>query len=159
MMPLSRLADTVWRRHANPLSIWTRLLSTPLLYLPFWNRCWKQGLGVAAWFAVNPVLFPEPEDPDAWGPRAIRGERQWARERPHDASFAVQSAGAVAASAGLYSAYKRRLAPTAGSAVVVMAGNAWFLDRRAKTYGVERYDRTPRLHGRARPFHLLSAWH
>lgn len=138
MMNLSSLSDAMWRRHANPWSIWTRLLSTPLLYLPFWNRSWKQGVGVTAWFAVNPFLFPEPEDQDAWGSRAIRGERRWARKRPHDASLAIQSAGAVAAIGGLYAAYKHRLTPTVASAVVVMVSNVWFLDRMAKSYGIER---------------------
>ncbi len=74
MMQLSKLTDAMWRRHANPWSIWTRLLSTPLTYVPFWNRSWRQGLGVAVWFAINPFLFPEPKDKDGWGARAIRGE-------------------------------------------------------------------------------------
>lgn len=69
MINLSKLSDTMWRRHANPMSIWTRLLSTPLTFLPFRNHSVKQGLGVAAWFAINPWLFPEPKDKNAWGAR------------------------------------------------------------------------------------------
>ncbi len=59
------------------------------------------------------------------------------KQRPRDASLAIQSVGTVAGLAGLYAAYQRRLAPTMMSAVVVMLCNAWFLDRMAKTYGVE----------------------
>ena len=54
-----------WRRHSNPWSVWTRILSYPLVYGQFWNRSWRQGAAVAPWFAVNPVLFPEPEGGDA----------------------------------------------------------------------------------------------
>ena len=135
IIDISKLSDTMWRRHAHPMSIWTRLLSTPLAFLPFWNRSVKQGLGVAAWFAINPWIFPGPKDKDAWGARAIRGERRWTKERPRDASMVVQSVGAAAFLGGFYFAYKRRLVPTLLSTVVVMASNAWFLDRMAKTYG------------------------
>jgi hypothetical protein len=131
-MKLSALSDAMWRRHANPLSVWSRLLSTPLVFLPLWNRSWRQGLGVAAWFAVNPFLFPEPRDPHGWAARAIRGERRWTTERPRDASLLVQGVGGAAMLAGLRSAYRRRLLPTALSAAVVMASNAWFLDRMAR---------------------------
>lgn len=128
-MNLSKLTDAMWRQHANPWSVWTRLLSTPLTYVPFWNRSWKQGLAVAAWFAVNPFLFPEPNDDDTWATRAIQGERQWAKDRPRDTSLAIQAAGSAAFVGGFYSAYKNKLWPTVGSAVVVIACNAWFLDR------------------------------
>jgi hypothetical protein len=42
-----------WKRHSNPWSVWTRVLTYPLVYLPLWNRSWKQGAAVAAWFAAN----------------------------------------------------------------------------------------------------------
>jgi hypothetical protein len=128
-MNLSKLTDDMWKQHANPWSVWTRLLSTPLAYVPFWNRSWKQGLAVAAWFSANPFLFPEPKDEDAWATKAIRGERQWAKERPRDASLAIQVVGSIAFGGGFYSAYKNKLGPTVLSGAVVIACNAWFLDR------------------------------
>lgn len=131
------LLDAMWRRHANSWSVWTRLLSTPLAFVPFWNRSWKQGAAVAAWFAVNPFFFPEPEDTEAWGPRAIRGERRWANERPLDAALAVQSAGAAAFVGGFMAAYRRRPWLTAACVAGVIATNAWFLDQMANTYGAE----------------------
>jgi hypothetical protein len=56
--------ERVWKRHSNPWSVWTRILSYPLVYVPVWNRSWKQGAAVAAWFAANPVLFLEPKGDD-----------------------------------------------------------------------------------------------
>ncbi len=128
-MKLSKLTDALWRRHSSPWSVWTRLLSTPLTYIPFWNRSWKQGLAVAGWFAANPFLFPEPTDEESWASKAIQGERRWAKERPPDTSFAIQALGSAAFLGGFYAAYKHKLGPTAMSAVVVIACNAWFLDR------------------------------
>lgn len=135
-MDLAQLSAALWRRHGNPLSLWSRLLTTPLCYLPFWNRSWRQGLAVAAWFAVNPWLFPAPKNQGAWAARAIRGERRWVKARPKDASLAVQGLGSLALLGGVYSAYRRRPAPTIISAAVVIGCNAWFLDRMARTYGV-----------------------
>jgi hypothetical protein len=43
--------------------------------------------------------------------------------------------GSAALLGGCYSAYRRRLAPVVVSAAVAMLGNAWFLNRMAKTYG------------------------
>lgn len=132
---LSKMSDVMWRRHANPWSVWTRLLSTPLIYLPFWNHSWKQGLVVAIWFVINPFLFPEPKNKESWGARAIRGEARWAKQHPQDTALAVQSVGTIAALGGLYAASRHRLALTVTSAVTVMLCNAWFLDHMAKTYG------------------------
>jgi hypothetical protein len=128
-MNRAKISEAIWRRHANPWSVWTRLLSTPLVYVPFWNHSWSQGLAVATWLAANPFLFPEPKDKQSWSARAIRGEGRWMKERPRDASFVIQALGSAAAIGGLYSAYKRKLWPTVASAVVVMGCNAWFLNR------------------------------
>ena len=47
-----------WKRHSNPWSVWIRILSYPLAYVPVWNHSWKQGAVVGALFTANPVLFP-----------------------------------------------------------------------------------------------------
>lgn len=136
-MNLQSIKAYLWKRHANPWSVWTRLLSAPLSYAPFWNRSWKQGIAVAGWFAVNPFLFPEPKNKKNWSAQAIRGEQQWARERPLDISFAIQTTGAAAFLGGFYFAYQRKLWPTVASAVAVIASNAWFLDRMTKYHSTK----------------------
>jgi hypothetical protein len=55
-----------WKRHSNPWSVWTRILSYPLAFVPVWNRSWKQGAAVGAWFTANPLIFPAPEDNSSW---------------------------------------------------------------------------------------------
>src|ERR671921_2209152 len=67
------LTEKTWKRHSNPWSVWTRILSYPLVYLPFWNRSWKQGAAVAAWFSLIPLLFPEPKEQQQQQSWATRG--------------------------------------------------------------------------------------
>ena len=84
-----------WKRHSNPWSVWTRILTNPLVYLPFWNRSWKQGAAVAAWFAANPVIFPAPEDDSSWATRGVLGEELWTAKRRRDIPMALNAASAV----------------------------------------------------------------
>lgn len=93
---MPRLLQLLWGRHANPLSVWTRLLSTPLAFAPWWNHSWVQGLGVIVWFVLNPFIFPPPKRQYGWAARAIAGERLWLRRRAIDASLAIQGIGTVA---------------------------------------------------------------
>ena len=102
------LSERVWRRHSSPWSVWTRILSYPLVYLPFWNRSWKQGAAVAAWFAANPVIFPEPEDDSSWATRGVLGEKLWMAERPRDLIMLLSAASGMVGLVGLAAAYRRR---------------------------------------------------
>ena len=78
-----------WKRHSNPWSVWTRILSYPLAYVPVLNRCWKQGALVGAWFTANPVIFPAPEDDSSWATRCVLGEQLWTAKRRRDFSGCV----------------------------------------------------------------------
>lgn len=83
-----RMDDGVWRRHANPWSGWTRMLTClPLLALAIWSRVW---LGVWAliplalsllWIWVNPRAFPPPKDLDNWVSKGVMGERIFLHHR------------------------------------------------------------------------------
>lgn len=80
--------DAVWRRHANPWSVWTRMLTClPLLVLAIWSRVW---LGVWAlipvalalfWIWFNPRAFPPPERLDSWASKGVLGERVFLSHR------------------------------------------------------------------------------
>jgi hypothetical protein len=79
----------VFSRHSHPWSAWTRWASTPLVLLPVWNRSARQGVVVAAWFALNPVLFPPPRDDSAFATRAVLGEERWLEERQRTSSSSL----------------------------------------------------------------------
>ncbi|WP_415921609.1 DUF6653 family protein [Tateyamaria sp. SN6-1] len=87
---LMGMGDADWRRHANPLSVWTRFTCLPLLVLAVWSRTWI-GWGAlplfalaAAWTWFNPRAFAPPRDYGAWASRATLGERVFLARDRHD---------------------------------------------------------------------------
>jgi hypothetical protein len=111
--PLKRLTRKVFEHHSNPWSAWTRLLSVPLVFVPFWTRSWRHAAFVGAWLLLNPVVFSEPEDDSAWATRAMLGEEMWIAERPFDKAMAVNVAASAFGIGGVLASFKRRPLPTA----------------------------------------------
>ena len=106
--PLKRLTRKVFERHSNPRSAWTRLLSTPLVLVPFWTRSWKHASLVGTWMVLNPIVFPKPKNDSSWATRAMLGEEMWVAERPLDTAMAVNAAASAFAIGGVVGALKRR---------------------------------------------------
>jgi hypothetical protein len=111
--PLKRLTRKVFEHHSNPWSAWTRLVSVPLVLVPFWTRSWKHASLVGAWLLLNPVVFSEPKDDSAWATRAMLGEEMWIAERPLDRAMAVNAAASAFGIGGVWASFKRKLLPTA----------------------------------------------
>ena len=99
------LTEKSWKRHSNPWSVWTRILSYPLPTVPVWNRSWKQGAVVGAWLTAN-VIFP-PEDDSSWATRCVL-EQLWTAKRRRDFPMALNAASAVFTQ-------ERCLRPTSGA--------------------------------------------
>ena len=81
MDPLESIPDTLWKRHANPKSGWSRVLVTPLLLYAVYRRDGRLAALALAFTVVNTVLFSPPEDHDAWMTRVVLAERWWVDER------------------------------------------------------------------------------
>lgn len=101
-----RVKRAVFARHCNPWSAWTRWASTPLVLVPVWRRSWRDAAVVAAWMAVNPVIFGKPAHERAWATRAMLGEEQWIDERPKDTAMAVNAAATAAGITAMIAARK-----------------------------------------------------
>jgi Family of unknown function (DUF6653) len=114
---IQRLVRKVFARHSNPWSAWTRLLTAPLVLVAVWNRNWRQGAFLGAWLVVNPVVFPEPEDDEAWATRAMLGEEMWIAKHPLDRAMALDVAAAALGLGGAWGALRRRPLPTLVCAV------------------------------------------
>ena len=77
------MSDKVWSRHTNPLSVWTRIASTPIPFVILWFRSelswvvWPLLGASVLWFWINPRMFPEPRKKDGWTSRSILGEQLW----------------------------------------------------------------------------------
>jgi hypothetical protein len=136
------LPDTAWERHSNPKSGWTRLLAYPALIVGIYTRKWVVLGATLLFIAVNPILFPAPEEePDDWMYRGVLAERQWSeRGKPFvglgfpQVLSLVQS---VAFLANIYAAYKRKPLATAAGTVATMALKLWFVNELIKRYDPE----------------------
>jgi hypothetical protein len=73
----SSLPEWAWRRHANPLSGWTRVATTPVVVYALYHRNWRLVALLAVWVVLNPVAFPPPHTTDAWMTRGVLAEREW----------------------------------------------------------------------------------
>jgi hypothetical protein len=77
------MTDEVWARHANPWSGWTRVATTPVLFLALWSHVWLGWwalvpiAAVAGWIRLNPRIFPPPASTDNWMSKGVLGERLW----------------------------------------------------------------------------------
>ena len=120
-LPLKRLFGKMFERHSNQWSAWTRLLSTPLVLVPFWTRSPRHAALVGTWLLLNPIVFPKPKDDSAWATRAMLGEEMWVAERPLDAVMVVGVAASAFGIGGVAGALKRRPTATALCTVAEVA--------------------------------------
>ncbi|MEO0401637.1 MAG: DUF6653 family protein [Pseudomonadota bacterium] len=87
---LMGMQDADWRRHANPLSVWSRFTCLPLMALAVFARGWIGWWALvlfavaAAWTYVNPRAFPPPADFGSWASRATLGERVFLARARYD---------------------------------------------------------------------------
>ena len=144
---LMRMDDAAWERHANPLSVWSRMAALPLLAAAVWTRVWLGWwcllpIGAVALFVfVNPRLFAPPVRRDSWGARATFGERLFlarkarpippGHERPALILTSVSVAGIAPFVYGL-----TVLDPwaTLFGLALAMGGKLWFCDRMVWLY-------------------------
>ena len=85
---LMTMDDATWRRHANPLSGYTRMVTAlPLLALAIWSRVWLGWWALipvalaALWIWLNPRAFAEPARFDSWMSKGVLGERIFIENR------------------------------------------------------------------------------
>lgn len=141
---LMGMEDRAWARHANPWSVWTRILTPlPLLALAIWSRVWWGGwallpLALAlGWVWLNPRLFAPPARLDSWASRGVLGERVWLRRPDRVAAHhrpaarwltALAALGVAPFAWGLWA-----LDPWATITGIVMISGfkTWFVDRMA----------------------------
>ena len=138
---LMSMSDDVWRRHANPWSVWTRFSCLPLIVLAIWSRVWLGWwallpLGAALlWTWLNPRAFPPATSFAGWAPEAVIGERVFLEHRSEVGAHhiratrtltALSAAGAMVMVWGLWALDV--WATVFGMTVAVMA-KVWFCDR------------------------------
>lgn len=144
---LFAMTPRTWERHANPLSVWTRVPVLPLLCVAICLRVWlgwwcliPVGL-LLAWIWVNPRAFPPPETTRSWASRAVMGERVWLNRAAvpiprHHESWALLLS--VLSGAGLlplvWGLVMLDVYWILFGLVVTMVAKMWFLDRMVWLY-------------------------
>jgi hypothetical protein len=141
------LEGDAWQRHANPLSVYTRIPIPPLLAAAIWSRTrigWWSLVpvgAVCAWTAVNPRAFPPPRSLDNWASKAVLGETYWTKRKevpvPARHRVAPNVLGGISALGVPFIArglFVRNGWMTVLGLAVQMAGKMWFLDRMAILY-------------------------
>lgn len=139
---LMGMDDRSWLRHANPWSVWTRILTPlPLFILAVWSRVW---IGNGAWMAVgavalwvwlNPRLFSIPADLDSWAARGVLGERLFLQRRAELPAHHRRAARllTVVSAAGLvplaYGLWTLDLGWSVTGALLISGAKTWFVDR------------------------------
>lgn len=131
----------VWRRHANPLSVYSRMLILPALALAVWSRVWIGGWAllpvalVLVWTWVNPRFFAPPAHLDSWAARGVLGEQVFLRRRAdlpgHHRRWAV-GLGAAAVPGVLWlgwGLWRLDLQGAIAGVILAMLPKLWFLDR------------------------------
>lgn len=137
-----RLDDAGWERHANPLSVWTRIAIWPFLLLTLWSFHWIGWIAamplalIAIWTFINPRAFPPPASTKSWASRAVLGERVYlARDRvpiPDHHRIAAQWLSAGGALGGLVmlgGLVAKSPALFLVGATAAFLAKMWFIDR------------------------------
>lgn len=79
--------DAMWKRHANPWSVWTRFAAIPAFALAAWSRVWLGWWSlvpivlVVVWLFLNVFIFPPILTPRNWASKGIYGEKLWLAKR------------------------------------------------------------------------------
>lgn len=130
-----------WSRHANPLSGWSRFAAFPVVMYALYARRWRLAVAAVAFTAVNPFLFPPPEDVDNWMSKVVLGERLWIRHGEEDAgSNAYNVAGTVAFAYGLYAIYRQYPVRAAVCTLAVVVLKLLFVDEMVEFYEEHHVD-------------------
>src|SRR5919199_3120357 len=128
------MKEQTWAKHSNPWSVWTRVLTNPLVYIPVWNRSWRQAVSVGTWFLLNPRLFPPPQNSSSWATRSVLGEQIWTSKARADLPMLINAFSALFFFVALYSAYSRRLWRLVSFGSLALVFKLWFLERMVAYY-------------------------
>lgn len=147
------MSDPIWRRHANPWSVWTRFTCLPLISAAIWSRVWLGWwslmlIGLAFFWAwYNPRAFPPPGHTDNWASKGTFGERIFLERRNtnlkgHHKKAALILTGLSAIGAPILCFGLWRLdfwAVVCGNFVTIFP-KVWFVDRMVWIYQDHKND-------------------
>lgn len=144
---LMAMDETTWAKHANPLSVYSRMSVLPLMSLAVVSRVWLGWYALVLvaltmiWVWRNPRAFGPPETTDSWAAQGTFGERIFLNRAKipvpqHHTRWAIglgilSGFGAVPWIYGLWSLDTGMI--LFGLALMI-GGKLWFVDRMVWLY-------------------------
>jgi len=124
-------SEKIWRRHTNPLSGWTRVVAFFLIPIPIWYQSWYYLIILLVFFAINPLLFPEPKSKNNWMSKSILGEELWTKKGviQKDFSTVLNLFNGLFFFIMLYAAFNNFLEIAVFSTILSSVFKLWYLDR------------------------------
>jgi CHASE2 domain-containing sensor protein len=134
-----RLEATMWARHENPWSGWTRVPAGPALMLAIYLRSKRLLALVLGWVVVNPFVFPPPDpETESWMTRGVRAERWWLEAGRGTMGWGwpngINLAGAAASLVGVVAALRRRPRETAVATLLASVLKLAWMEAIARQY-------------------------
>lgn len=104
--------------------------------VPIWLQNWYLLLLLLAFFAINPVLFPEPKNKENWMSKSILGEELWIKQGLFQKDFPtlLNLCNGIFFFIMIYGAYNKLLEVTIFSAILSSVFKLWYLDRMVRMY-------------------------
>ena len=133
-------SEKIWKRHTNPLSGWTRVMAFFLIPILVWFQNWYLLIGLLIFFAINPILFPEPKSKNNWMSKSILGEELWTKKGVLQKDFPtiLNLFNGLFFFVLIYAAYKNFLEITVFSTMLSSVFKLWYLDRMVFYYEKNR---------------------
>lgn len=141
-MGLFTMTDETWEKHANPWSVWSRMVALTILVIAMWSRVWIGGYAwiivgaLVLWLIFNPKAFKRPKSTKNWASKAVLSERVWLNRKtiaiPKAHSFMaalLNSINGLDLPFLIYGLYNFHFWPTLLGITLIYAGKMWFLDR------------------------------
>ena len=124
-------SEKIWRRHTNPLSGWTRVVAFFLIPISLWYQNWYYLIILLVFFAINPILFPEPKNKDNWMSKSILGEELWTKKGVLQKDFptVLNLFNGFFFFIMLYAAFNNFLEIVVFSTILSSVFKLWYLDR------------------------------
>jgi hypothetical protein len=131
------LSEKTWKRHSNPWSGWTRVLTFPLMAVGlYFHNFWILAL-VVFWAIINPMIFPEPKSIDNWMSKGVLGERLYYQQKKYlkkDLPTLLNVLNLPVALSFLYFAWNQEFLLMVYSGLLSCSLKFWFVDRMVTVY-------------------------
>jgi hypothetical protein len=123
-----------WKRHANPISGWSRIFTAPIIFLIIWFHLWFLLIPLVIWVIVNPIIFPEAKNFDSWASKSVLGERYWTKHIKIDLNLGLNILSGTFFVPSLFYTYFNDFWPAIFYTTLSFLFKIWFCDRMAYLY-------------------------